>query len=99
MPRTKKIGPTGGLSARYGATVRKRYIEVVTKMKAAQKCPQCSSQAVKRRSVGVWKCRRCGFTFSGGAYVSSTKLGTMARRAAKGTQLEAGAPKEPKSKE
>jgi large subunit ribosomal protein L37Ae len=99
MPRTKKIGPTGGFASRYGATVRKRYIEVVTKMKAAQKCPQCSSKAVKRQSVGVWKCGKCGFTFSGGAYVSSTKLGTMARRAAKGIQLEAGATKESESKE
>lgn len=94
MPRTKKIGPTGGLGARYGATVRKRYIEVVTKMKQTQKCPQCSSKAVKRRSVGVWKCGKCGFTFTGGAYVPTTKLGTIARRAAKGISLEAGATKE-----
>ena len=93
MPRTKKIGPTGGFGPRYGATVRKRYIEVVTKMKAPQKCPQCSSKTVKRQSVGVWKCRKCGFTFTGGAYVSSTKIGTMARRAAKGITLEAGASK------
>jgi len=63
-------------------------------MKITQKCPQCSSQAVKRQSVGVWKCRKCGFTFSGGAYTSSTKLGTIARRAAKGTPLEAGATRE-----
>jgi large subunit ribosomal protein L37Ae len=94
MPRTKKVGPTGGLGPRYGATVRKRYIEVVTKLKASHKCPQCSSQTVKRQSVGVWKCRRCGFTFTGGAYVSSTKLGAIARRAAKGIPLEAGATKE-----
>jgi len=98
MPRTKKIGPTGGLGPRYGATVRKRYIEVVTKMKAPQKCPQCSSKTVKRQSVGVWKCRKCGFTFTGGAYVSSTKIGTMARRAAKGISLEAGASKEQQEK-
>ena len=89
----KKVGPTRGFGPRYGATVRKRYIEVVTKMKAVQKCPQCSSMAVKRQSVGIWRCRKCGFTFSGGAYVSSTKLGTIARRAAKGIPLEAGATK------
>lgn len=94
MPRTKKVGPTGGFGPRYGATVRKRYIAVVTKLKIPQKCPQCSSQAVRRKSVGVWRCRKCGFTFSGGAYVSSTKLGTIARRAAKGISLEAGATKE-----
>lgn len=94
MPRTKKVGPTGGFGPRYGATVRKRYIAVVTKLRIPQKCPQCSSQAVRRKSVGVWRCRKCGFTFSGGAYVSSTKLGTIARRAAKGISLEAGATKE-----
>ena len=99
MPRrTKKVGPTGGFGPRYGATVRKRYIEVVTKMKAPHKCPQCSSKAVKRKSVGVWKCRKCGFTFTGGAYISSTKIGTMARRAAKGIPLEAGASKEKEEK-
>ena len=99
MPRrTKKVGPTGGFGPRYGATVRKRYIEVVTKMKAPQRCPQCSSKTVKRKSVGVWKCRKCGFTFTGGAYVSSTKIGTMARRAAKGIPLEAGASKEKEEK-
>ncbi len=99
MPKTKKVGPTRGFGARYGATVRKRYIAVVTKMKMTQKCPQCSSKTVKRQSVGVWKCRKCGFTFSGGAYTSSTKLGTIARRAAKGIPLEAGATKELESKE
>jgi len=99
MPKTKKVGPTRGFGSRYGATVRKRYIAVVTKMKMTQKCPQCSSKTVKRQSVGVWKCRKCGFTFSGGAYTSSTKLGTIARRAAKGIPLEAGATKEREGKE
>lgn len=36
-------------------------------------------------SVGVWKCRKCGHTFAGGAYIPSTKLGVVAKRAAKGT--------------
>ena len=35
-------------------------------------------------SVGVWKCRKCNFTFAGGAYTPATKLGIVARRAAKG---------------
>jgi large subunit ribosomal protein L37Ae len=96
MPKMKKVGPTRGLGARYGATVRKRYIEIVSKMKTPQRCPQCSSKTVKRRSVGVWKCRKCGFTFTGGAYTPSTKLGTIARRAAKGLALEAEAAKESK---
>jgi large subunit ribosomal protein L37Ae len=83
--RTKKVGPTRGLGSRYGATVRKRYIKVVKGMKKPQRCPQCGLQRVKRVSVGVWKCRKCGFTFTGGAYTPTTKLGVVAKRVAKGT--------------
>lgn len=84
--KTKKIGPTRGLGPRYGATVRKRYIKVVTEMKKDHKCPQCGLLRVKRVSVGVWQCRKCGYTFTGGAYTPSTKLGAVSRRAAKGAE-------------
>lgn len=86
--RTKKVGPTRGLGVRYGATVRKRYVKIVTEMKKKHKCPQCGLMRVKRVSVGVWKCRKCGFTFAGGAYTPTTKLGTLAKRVAKGTPVE-----------
>ncbi len=87
--RTKKIGPTRGLEARYGATVRKRYIAVVTGLKKAHKCPKCGSASVRRQSVGVWKCGKCGVVFTGGAYTPTTKIGTLAKRAAKGLPPEA----------
>jgi len=86
--RTKKVGPTRGLGARYGSSVRKRYIKVVTEMKKPHRCPQCGFPRVKRASVGVWECKKCGFTFTGGAYVPTTKLGIVAKRLAKGTPLE-----------
>jgi ribosomal protein L37AE/L43A len=38
--------------------------------------------------VGVWKCRKCEFTFTGGAYTPVTKLGIVAKRIAKGAPLE-----------
>ena len=82
------MGPTRGLGSRYGAMVRKRYIKVVKEMKKRHKCPQCGLQRVKRVSVGVWKCRKCGFTFTGGAYTPITKLGVVAKRVAKGTVAE-----------
>lgn len=88
MGRTKKVGPTRGLGPRYGATVRKRYVKVVTEMKKSHTCPQCGFPRVKRVSVGVWKCRKCGFTFAGGAYTPSTKLGAVAKRVAKGAPVE-----------
>jgi len=76
------------LGSRYGATVRKRYIKVVTEMKRAHRCPQCGFRKVKRESVGVWKCKKCGFTFTGGAYTPTTKLGIVAKRVAKGALVE-----------
>ncbi|MEM0058305.1 MAG: 50S ribosomal protein L37ae [Candidatus Bathyarchaeia archaeon] len=86
--RTKKVGPTRGLGARYGATVRKRYTKIVTELRKRHKCPQCGLPRVKRISVGVWQCRKCGFTFTGGAYTPTTKLGMVAKRIAKGAVEE-----------
>jgi large subunit ribosomal protein L37Ae len=84
LPKTKKVGPTRGLGPRYGSTVRKRYIKVITELKKPHRCPQCGFVRVKRVSVGVWSCGKCGFTFAGGAYTPNTKLGAIAKRAAKG---------------
>jgi len=86
--RTEKVGPARGLGARYGATVRKRYIKVITEMKKKHRCPQCSFARVKRISVGVWQCRKCGFTFTGGAYTPATKLGVVSKRVARGIPVE-----------
>jgi large subunit ribosomal protein L37Ae len=88
MGRTKKVGPTRGLKARYGSTVRKRYIKVITELKKPHACPQCGFQRVKRVSVGVWECRKCGLVFAGGAYTPTTKLGMVAKRIAKGAPVE-----------
>jgi large subunit ribosomal protein L37Ae len=88
VPRTKKVGPTRGLGPRYGSTVRKRYIKVMEGMKKPHRCPQCGFLRVKRASVGVWKCRKCGFTYTGGAYTPVTKLGVVAKRSAKGLPAE-----------
>ncbi|UCG45182.1 MAG: 50S ribosomal protein L37ae [Candidatus Bathyarchaeota archaeon] len=82
--RTKKVGPTRGLGARYGSTVRKKYIKVLSQMKKKHRCPKCASESVRRKSVGIWNCRKCGSTFSGGAYLPSTELGIVAERSAKG---------------
>jgi len=86
--RTKKVGPTRGLGPRYGATVRKRYIKVFTELRTPHTCPQCGFQRVKRESVGVWKCKKCEFRFTGGAYTPTTKLGIVAKRVAKGAPVE-----------
>jgi large subunit ribosomal protein L37Ae len=81
--KTKKVGMARGLGTRYGSTVRKRYVKVVTEAKKTHKCPQCGAEAVKRESVGVWNCRKCGHTFAGGAYTPVTKLGVVSKRQVK----------------
>ncbi|MCX8153727.1 MAG: 50S ribosomal protein L37ae [Candidatus Bathyarchaeota archaeon] len=88
MARTKKVGPARGLGPRYGATVRKRYVKIVTELKKPHRCPSCGFVRVKRESVGVWKCRKCDYKFTGGAYTPATKLGAVAKRAAKGAPIE-----------
>ncbi len=82
--RTKKVGSGGGLGVRYGSTVRKQYVKVHSEMKKAHRCPQCGNESVRRQSVGLWNCRKCGFTFTGGAYTPTTKLGIVAKRTARG---------------
>jgi len=82
--RKKKVGSPRGLGARYGSTVRRRYAKVLSEMKKSHSCPQCGSKSVQRESIGVWTCRKCGLTFTGGAYTPVTKLGIVAKRAAKG---------------
>jgi large subunit ribosomal protein L37Ae len=52
----------------------------MTSLRAYHKCPSCASPSVKRESVGLWGCKKCGYTFAGGAYTPSTKLGQVSHR-------------------
>ncbi|RJS88082.1 50S ribosomal protein L37ae [Candidatus Bathyarchaeota archaeon] len=81
--RAKKLGPAGGLGARYGVRARRRYSEILTDARRKHRCPQCSSRNVRRESVGIWLCTKCGFKFAGGAYQPRTKLGITAERSAR----------------
>jgi large subunit ribosomal protein L37Ae len=81
MGRTYKVGSSGSLGARYGTVARKRYATVITGMRSPHECPQCHITAVRRLSVGIWFCGRCGYKFAGGAYAPRTKLGEIAERA------------------
>ncbi|MEK6810371.1 MAG: 50S ribosomal protein L37ae [Candidatus Thermoplasmatota archaeon] len=66
--RTKKVGSVGRFGPHYGVKIRRRILEVETVQKATHPCPRCQAIAVRRSSTGVWRCRRCGHTFAGGAY-------------------------------
>ncbi|MFQ5837202.1 MAG: 50S ribosomal protein L37ae [Thermoplasmata archaeon] len=66
--RTKKVGPSGSLGPRYGVKARRRIREILEEKSRWHPCPRCRHPSVKRVSSGVWRCRRCDYTFAGGAY-------------------------------
>jgi large subunit ribosomal protein L37Ae len=86
MTRTRKVGSSGRLGPRYGVRTRRRLSQVESQAKALYDCPRCGRRRVKRLSVGLWGCSKCGHTFAGGAHTPFTKIGEMAKRAARGIQ-------------
>ncbi|RLI32726.1 50S ribosomal protein L37ae [Candidatus Bathyarchaeota archaeon] len=74
MGRTKKLGPVARFRERGGAGLRKIRVEIERSTKQWYECPKCGFKKVKRKSVGIWVCRKCGYTFAGGAYTPFTKV-------------------------
>ena len=80
MARTKKVGITGRFGARYGRKAKRTVKAIEENMKKDHVCPQCDRPAVRRVSAGIWKCRKCGNVFTGGAYLPTTPMGKTASR-------------------
>lgn len=78
---TKKI--SGILGTKYGFTLRRRYAEVILRRRAKYNCPRCQAGILKRVSVGIWQCKKCGYKFAGGAYEPFTKTGKATTRISK----------------
>ena len=66
--RTRQAGTVARFGPRYGVRIRRRVQEIDEGLRARHVCPNCQAVAVRRTSTGVWRCRRCGHTFAGGAY-------------------------------
>lgn len=77
----KKTKSAGRFGARYGRKIRKAITAIESKTNAAHKCPKCERDSVSRVGTGIWKCSKCGFTFSGGTYIPQTTMGITAQRA------------------
>ncbi len=72
---TKVVGIAGRFGARYGSTLRKRWKRVMERRYSPYECPLCGTKAVmKRISVGLWRCPKCGRVFAGGAYQPVTEV-------------------------
>ncbi|MHA1369422.1 MAG: 50S ribosomal protein L37Ae [Promethearchaeota archaeon] len=89
MPRTKKVGIVGRFGPRYGTLVRYRVKKIEEQYRTKRlKCPKCQTMAVKRISVGLWGCKKCGIKFTGGAYSLNTPLGLSSFRITKRKEKE-----------
>ncbi|MBD3185508.1 50S ribosomal protein L37ae [Candidatus Bathyarchaeota archaeon] len=83
MGRSKKVGTTGRFGSRYGTLVRYRVKTIESYKNAQVRCLKCKTRAIKRESVGLWTCKKCGVRFTGGAYNITTPQGLVSARVAK----------------
>jgi large subunit ribosomal protein L37Ae len=51
-------------------------------------CPDCGEKAVDRRETAIWECRKCGHTYTGGAYRPQTPAGKGVRRSIRAALAE-----------
>lgn len=79
----KKTRSAGRFGARYGRKIRKAVVAMEDRTNASHTCPRCERESVKRIGTGIWKCAKCGYTFTGGTYVPHTALGITAQRTVK----------------
>ncbi|KAG0362817.1 60S ribosomal protein L37A [Gamsiella multidivaricata] len=77
--RTKKVGVVGKYGVRYGASLRKQVKKMEITQHSKYTCTFCGRDAVKRLSVGIWKCRGCKKTMAGGAWTLSTTAAATVR--------------------
>merc|ERR1712096_124810 len=80
MPkRTQKVGITRKYGVRYGASLRK----IVKKFELTQHskyfCTFCGVVGMKRKSVGIWECKKCKKVVAGGAWTYSTPPAVTAK--------------------
>lgn len=75
MGRTKKVGSAGRFGPRYGVKIRKAVAKIEKIQKSKMICPRCGAKAVKRIGYGLYRCRKCGAVFAGGAYTLRTIVG------------------------
>ncbi|XP_075258378.1 large ribosomal subunit protein eL43-like [Convolutriloba macropyga] len=77
--RTKKVGIVGKYGTRYGASLRKTIKKIEISQRAKYTCTFCGRDAMRRKVVGVWDCKRCNKKVAGGAYTVRTKAAETAR--------------------
>lgn len=68
MPAARTRITLGQLGAKYGSTLRKKFVSIYFLLHRKRRCPSCRSKGFRRIAVGIWACSRCGFKQAGNAY-------------------------------
>lgn len=61
-------GSVKRFGARYGRRLREKLGKIENEQRKKHKCPYCLFTQVKRKSVGIWHCKKCSSTFTNKAY-------------------------------
>ena len=70
---TKKVGSLGRYGPRVGRKLRNEAVKIEMEARRSSSCSTCSRGRLKRVSAGVWRCRTCGHTFTGGTHIPVVK--------------------------
>ncbi|MFP4045672.1 MAG: 50S ribosomal protein L37ae [Candidatus Aenigmatarchaeota archaeon] len=76
-------GSSGRYRSRYGKKIRDKISEIEEGQKSSYACPECGEEAVVREAKGIWKCKKCGEKFAGGAWKPKTGAQKMVKKAIK----------------
>ena len=82
--KTKKVGSAGRFQARYGVRSRTRVRDVEQQQRAKYPCKHCGQKTVTRIGTSIWKCKKCGVTYAGGAYIPRTEQGVNVEKMMRG---------------
>ncbi|MCZ7356491.1 MAG: 50S ribosomal protein L37ae [Candidatus Methanoperedens sp.] len=85
----RKTRSAGRFGTRYGVKNRKLVADIEEKMHADYACSKCGAVKLKRTATGIWQCRKCKVTFTGGAYVPQTSAHLTVLRAVAGEKIPA----------
>ncbi len=78
-----KTRSAGRFGVRYGRKVRKLVANIEERMRQGYKCPKCGQMTIRRTDTGIWNCKKCDHTFTGGTYVPYTSMGLAVTRSVK----------------
>jgi len=70
---TKKIGSLGRYGPRIGRKPRYEALKIEDESKSSRSCPTCIRGKLRREAAGIWKCKTCNFTFTGGTHIPVLK--------------------------